>query len=312
MDEAVSNNLHCLCYKYKDHVGVDWADPEAGGEWYLHQYIPSVGPITGSIEGKGSLVEAINGKCEDRTFYVSTNDETGGTEPDHHTPWYIGYMPLASEVDVPMPPRLHNAENGAVWGHRIVPVVNEECLYTLWMCACWANQADGCLCAYENPGKVDIKVVRPYMGVCPAGSSKLENTGTIVRDEGTYASAGMGALALKCSPNPCQACCKDQGCKCCGGNGCGGGCRGGGGCGKGCRGKGKKGGCGCGGGGGTSISQNVNNCVSGGCDDDCGCGGGSCDCGGGGGGCYGSCSDCCGKGDPCSCQDFIGCDNPFL
>ena len=35
--------------------------------------------------------------------------------------------------------------------HKSIPVTNEKCLYALWMCACWANQASGCLCAFENP-----------------------------------------------------------------------------------------------------------------------------------------------------------------
>jgi hypothetical protein len=36
--------------------------------------------------------------------------------------------------------------------HKNVPVTNEKCLYALWMCACWANSEDGCLCAFENSG----------------------------------------------------------------------------------------------------------------------------------------------------------------
>ena len=42
--------------------------------------------------------------------------------------------------------------------HLNVPVLNEACLYNLWMCACWANQADGCLCAYENEDQDSITV----------------------------------------------------------------------------------------------------------------------------------------------------------
>ena len=47
---------------------------------------------------------------------------------------------------------LYNVAGQLVHSHKVVPVTNEQCLYSLWMCACWANQADGCLCAFENSG----------------------------------------------------------------------------------------------------------------------------------------------------------------
>ena len=200
MDEAATSNHHCLCYKYKDATEAAWTAPAS----YTHPNIPLLGPIVGTIEGGGSLVVATDGKCEDQTFYVSKTDGTGTGEVLHHVPWYIGYMPLRDELTIPLPPRLINTyEDPYVFGHRIVPVVNAACLYNLWMCACWANQADGCLCALENPGKNDVTIVKPSMGTCPEGSSKLEGTSAIGGGDGAFAPDGAGALALKCSPNPC-------------------------------------------------------------------------------------------------------------
>ena len=61
MDEAATNNHHCLCYKYKDAEIKEWT-----GSPYNHPSIPSLdNPITGAIEGGGSLVIATDGKCED-------------------------------------------------------------------------------------------------------------------------------------------------------------------------------------------------------------------------------------------------------
>jgi hypothetical protein len=243
IDVAATLNQSCLCFKYHDHVEEEWTEAA-----FIHANIPTMDlPISGTIEGKGALVAAKDGKCVNQTFYVSKIDEVEVGEPLHDTPFYIDYMPLASEVDIPMPPRLVANENPWIFGHKIVPVVNEACLYSLWMCACWANQADGCLCAFENPGKNDITLIRPQMGKCPDGSSDLMYTGAAGPGYGNFATDGAGALALKCSPNPCQACCKGQGGSC---SGCGG--KGGKGCGggKGCPRKGKKGGCG---GGGIKI-----------------------------------------------------------
>jgi hypothetical protein len=42
--------------------------------------------------------------------------------------------------------------------HKSVPVANEACVYALWMCACWANSADGCLCAYEEAAGVAVTI----------------------------------------------------------------------------------------------------------------------------------------------------------
>ena len=41
-----------------------------------------------------------------------------------------------------------------------VEVTNQSCAYKLWMCACWANQADGCLCARENPDET-VTIIKP-------------------------------------------------------------------------------------------------------------------------------------------------------
>ena len=80
--------------------------------------------------------------------------------------------------------------------HHYVEVKNQSCLYKIWMCACWASQADGCLCAHENPDDT-VTMVKPKMGVCQAGEGKLLNPKA--KDTGGY--------ALKCAPNPCLACC---------------------------------------------------------------------------------------------------------
>ena len=64
------------------------------------------------------------------------------------------------------------------------------------------------------------------MGKCGDGGSHLTDT-TAMGDGVGHAQQGAGGLALRCSPNPCQACCKH-------GGGAGG----------------SKGGCSCGGGGG--------------------------------------------------------------
>ena len=113
--------------------------------------------------------------------------------------------------------------------HKSIPVTNEKCLYALWMCACWANQASGCLCAYENPNQESVTIVKPQAGKCPDGAEKVEDM-TAQGDREGHSMYGFGGLALKCSPNPCQACCKAKGhggggaCGCsCGGGGGGGG-----------------------------------------------------------------------------------------
>ena len=62
MDEAATNNLHCLCYKYKDHAEAAWTAPDATGG-YIHAKIPSVGTIPADITLGGTLVVAKNGKC---------------------------------------------------------------------------------------------------------------------------------------------------------------------------------------------------------------------------------------------------------
>lgn len=107
-------------------------------------------------------------------------------------------MPLkdSGSGDITEVPQLANAAKPKVVGHKIVPVTNEKCLYSLWMCACWANQADGCLCASEDSGKDSVTIVKPTMGSCPAGSSKLQSTGFTGGGSGsTSADGGAGALA---------------------------------------------------------------------------------------------------------------------
>ena len=90
--------------------------------------------------------------------------------------------------------------------HKKIPVENEACLYSLWMCACWANQADGCLCAFENPLQASVTIMKPSAGGCPPGAGKMTDT-TAAGDSKGHILFGMGGLALKCTPNPCQACC---------------------------------------------------------------------------------------------------------
>ena len=75
-------------------------------------------------------------------------------------------------------------------------VTNQSCLYKTWMCACWASQTVGCLCARENSGET-VTIVRPTMGECPLGTGKLTNP----------AAHEAGGVALQCAPNPCLACC---------------------------------------------------------------------------------------------------------
>ena len=53
-------------------------------------------------------------------------------------------------------------------------VTNQSCLYKLWMCACWASQVDGCMCAREN-ADATVTMIRPTMGVCQPGSGPLLN-----------------------------------------------------------------------------------------------------------------------------------------
>jgi hypothetical protein len=70
------------------------------------------------------------------------------------------------------------------------------------------------------------------MGKCRPGATKLTDT-TAMGDGIGPAKLGAGGLALRCSPNPCQACCKtgggSSGGSCtCGGGGGGGSCGGGG------------------------------------------------------------------------------------
>ena len=186
------------------------------------------------------------------------------------------YVGLVSTYGV-HPDGLYVKDGDETETHKVVPVSNESCLYSLWMCACWANQAEGCLCAYEAAEQAYVTIEKPTMGHCRSGSSAL--TDVTAAGDGIFPVIyGAGGLALKCSPNPCQACCKhggNKGCKCGGGKGGGGQCD-----------------CGGGGGGGYGICQSVNTPGGGG-----GGGGGCCCCdqgghGGGGGYCNDGRQDC--------------------
>jgi hypothetical protein len=70
------------------------------------------------------------------------------------------------------------------------------------------------------PGQVAVKIVKPVAGSCPIGAGPVTDT-TAAGDLTGHALLGFGGLALKCAPNPCQPCCKNQGksCGCCGGGG---------------------------------------------------------------------------------------------
>ena len=80
--------------------------------------------------------------------------------------------------------------------HKRYEITNQACLYKLWMCACWASQAEGCLCAKENP-EDNVTIIKPIAGDCPKGSGPIKNP----------KAKDTGGLALKCAPNPCLACC---------------------------------------------------------------------------------------------------------
>jgi hypothetical protein len=97
-----------------------------------------------------------------------------------------------------------NAGMGAVEGpyYHVVVVTNQNCLYKLWMCACFASQIPGCLCAKENnDGSGSVTMIKPVGGDCPDGSGPLLNPKAYQ----------TGGVALQCTNDPCQACCG----KCC-------------------------------------------------------------------------------------------------
>lgn len=103
--------------------------------------------------------------------------------------------------------------------HLTVPVTNEACLFSLWMCACWASGSDGCLCAQENPTG-SVTITKPKEGGCKGFAGPVTDTSAAGDSKG-HALLGFGGLALKCSPNPCQACCdnkcsQSRGAGCCG------------------------------------------------------------------------------------------------
>ena len=79
--------------------------------------------------------------------------------------------------------------------HLNVPVLNEACLFNLWMCNCWANQADKCLCAYENENQESVTIVKPSMGKCRKGAGEVTDM-TAAGDQVGHAQLGFGGLAL--------------------------------------------------------------------------------------------------------------------
>lgn len=270
LEASVMMAKRCLCYQFADHYVDEFATD------------PTFVPPVPHIDNGGALVlPDANGECTTKTYLVDiANDPIFLYAGDD------GFDCTTTEL----------------WTHKNVDVLNEACLFNLWMCSCWANQATGCLCAFENPNQESVTIVKPSMGACPVGSSPVTDM-TAAGDQLGHAPLGFGGLALKCTPNPCQACCKNQGGSCakCGGGG--GGSGGGGSCGSG----------GGGSGAGSCITQNVNGGGGG-----YGGGGGSCSGGGSGGGggadcpcCNpGNCVECCGMGNSCPCNGFAGCDGP--
>ena len=115
------------------------------------------------------MTSAIDGECKERVYDVDNSDRY---------PWDEGYTGDSDDIY-----------------HLNVPVTNEACLYNLWMCACWANQADACLCAFENPEQESVTVVKPTMGKCPKGAGPITDMGA-TGDMAGHAPLGFGALAL--------------------------------------------------------------------------------------------------------------------
>jgi hypothetical protein len=117
LEASVMLAKRCLCYQFAD--------------YYVDDGDPLTAPPVPDINNGGALVlPDDNGECTTRTYLVDITDPAN--------PIYAG-------------------EDGFVcgateeWTHKNVDVLNESCLFNLWMCNCWANQATGCLCAFENP-----------------------------------------------------------------------------------------------------------------------------------------------------------------
>ena len=130
-------------------------------------------------------------------FTCQQIDTSSAASPTHSDTFY-GPSALNSVIDN----SAFNTGGQLIAGHKVTAVTNAQCLYSLWMCACWANQADGCLCAFENPEQKSVTIEKPTMGKCRPGASKLTDT----RADGDgvgHAKLGAGGLALRCSPNPC-------------------------------------------------------------------------------------------------------------
>jgi hypothetical protein len=70
-------------------------------------------------EGGALTLPDPGGQCEMKTYYVST-----GTD---------GELVYAGDPDFDCDLIADDVF------HKNVPVLNEACLYNLWMCACWAN-----------------------------------------------------------------------------------------------------------------------------------------------------------------------------
>ena len=108
----------CLCYQFAD--------------YYEDDLDPTTPPPVPDINNGGALVlPDANGECTTRVYLADITDPAN--------PIYAGdpgFDCANSPVDIT---------------HKNVDVLNESCLFNLWMCNCWANQATGCLCAFENP-----------------------------------------------------------------------------------------------------------------------------------------------------------------
>ena len=97
------------------------------------------------ISGGGAMVPADDdGNCGPTIKYNVSNVNGLTSPPSFVYSWDPRYVPGNTNTAT----------------HKLVPVTNEKCLYNLWMCSCWANQADGCLCAFENPDQESVTVIK--------------------------------------------------------------------------------------------------------------------------------------------------------
>ena len=110
MEEA-ANNGNCMCFQYAGSATQDLT--------------VAVGVF--SITDGGALNLAVNGKCETR-IYAGVKVDTGTTP---NTVVYPGDPAWGDATDTD--------SSLDDYYHLNVPVINEACVYNLWMCACWAN-----------------------------------------------------------------------------------------------------------------------------------------------------------------------------